>query len=53
MEFHEKILRVTPWKFDENFITSECDENCAIEVLGHDEHEYTSSFIINTCLYTC
>ena len=41
------ILRVYPTKFHENFHTSESHENYYNDVLGHDDHESGSSFVIN------
>ena len=48
----KKILRVSPWKFDENFPASECDANYYINVFNDDEHEYRLSFIINLIINT-
>ena len=41
-----KSSKDVPYKFHENFHTSESCENCYIEVEGHDEHEYGINFMI-------
>ena len=41
-----KSSKDVPYKFHENFHTSESCENCYIKVEGHDEHEYGINFMI-------
>ena len=50
--FSAKNSKGVPLKVDENFHTSESDENCYLEVLGHQEHESGLSFIIIIILNT-
>ena len=39
------ISNPNPWKFHESFYTCESNENCYIEALDHDEHEYISLYL--------